>query len=609
MHPCFSKAVHMLISGAIIVNTFLPLGAASTVTAQENAIPVQMLGLNDFHGALEGAQYLATNLDNATDVFLDEHGVSAEHSIRVQAGDMVGGSPANSGLLQDEPTIRALNVMGFELGTLGNHEFDEGLSEFKRILDGRGTSEFGPIVEQYPREKSNMEIVAANVVNKDTGQIPFDFEPYTVRELGGIPVGFIGLVTTDTPNLVLQEHVQDYQFLDEAETIVAYAQKLREQGVHAIVILLHSGSQEAKEIMQKVNLLDPENSVDIVFSGHDHVIQNEVVGTTRIVQGASSGRNFSNVTGSLDPDQGDFISVPSAEILARGDQDNTAPNAPMQDIINNANHLTAPILAKEIGVAEQPAISRSWNEHREVALANLITDGQRYLANKQGLKVDFAITNHGGIRADLKTNSVNGVHQITWGHAYDTQPFGNVMQVVDIKGQYLLDALREQQRNRAFLHMSGMTYYYTLNDERENDDDPDAQIQDQLVVLEDGSLLDPDQTYRIVLNDFLYAGGDNFSAFSKGELVGVMGSDTDTLVEYIQTLHADGKKVAAEIDGRKQLTTHSELDDRRNEANQKAADQVLQQILALPDLQDIRLSHEDAIGVARKAFDALTQEQ
>lgn len=121
---------------------------AYAVEDSENVTNVQFLGINDFHGALSttGSAYLengqkfsntgkaamlASYLNKSEKEFLADGGENAK-TFRVQAGDMIGASPANSGLLQDMPTIIALNRMGFEIGTLGNHEFDEGLAEFDR---------------------------------------------------------------------------------------------------------------------------------------------------------------------------------------------------------------------------------------------------------------------------------------------------------------------------------------------------------------------------------------------------------------------------------------------------------------------------------------------
>lgn len=134
--------------------------------AEETTIPVQLLGINDFHGALSttGTAHLGSGSHSGagTAALLASHLKAAETAfqtdktnattLRVQSGDMVGASPANSGLLQDQPTMRILNQMNFDVGTLGNHEFDEGLAEFNRILLGQApTAEdnFYPIVYDY----------------------------------------------------------------------------------------------------------------------------------------------------------------------------------------------------------------------------------------------------------------------------------------------------------------------------------------------------------------------------------------------------------------------------------------------------------------------------
>ena len=198
---------------------------AKAAKAADTTIPVQLLGINDFHGALSttGSYYgadgskisgagtaalLAGYFNQAESNFQTAHNNEGK-SLRVQAGDMVGASPANSGLLQDQPTMRILNNMNFSVGTLGNHEFDEGLGEFNRILTGMKpdpASGFYDIVTQYNNDysqdqlKGGFDLVIANVKEKDTGNIPFGWTPYTVKNVGTeaepINIGFIGVVST-----------------------------------------------------------------------------------------------------------------------------------------------------------------------------------------------------------------------------------------------------------------------------------------------------------------------------------------------------------------------------------------------------------------------------
>ncbi|MBC1656076.1 bifunctional metallophosphatase/5'-nucleotidase [Listeria welshimeri] len=593
----FKKTTHVLLVAGLTIGLTAPF-TGTTTQAAADTVPIQILGINDFHGALEtaskdasgspigGADYLATNLDDATNSFLQANPeASADNAIRVQAGDMVGASPAVSGLLQDEPTMKVLQKMNFEVGTLGNHEFDEGLPEYKRILDGVSTSKFGPIVEAYPRVKSDMKIVAANVVNKGTNTVAEGFSPYYVKEIDGVKVGFIGIVTTEIPNLVLANHIKDYDFLDEAETIVKYSAELRGQGVNAIVVLSHvpalstgnpnTGTKqdvagEAANMMTKANELDPNNSVDLVLAGHNHQYTNGLVGKTRIVQSYNNGKAFSDVTGELDKTTGDFVTPPDAKITYN--TRNVTPNADITAVTEDAKSRIEGVINETIGLANKDVISRDTNldnkaiDDKESELGNMITDAQRYMANKAGADVDFAMTNNGGIRADLTTRLANGQNEITWGAAQAVQPFGNILQVVEMTGADILEALNQQYLSNQtyFLQISGLKYTFT------DTDDLDHAYKVASVTTEDGTPLKADQKYKVVINDFLFGGGDGFSAFKKANLVTAIDPDTETFINYIKDQKAAGKVITAQKEGRKVYKSKAEIDKETEDAAIKA---------------------------------------
>ncbi|MBC1560932.1 5'-nucleotidase C-terminal domain-containing protein [Listeria booriae] len=557
-------------------------GYTADAAVDPNLVPVQILGINDFHGALDtpsssplgkigGADYLATNLNNTEASFLTANGLTdntAANSIRVQAGDMVGASPAVSGLLQDEPTIKVLNRMKFEIGTLGNHEFDEGLAEFKRILDGGDTTDFNEITQNYDHEASDMSIVVGNVVKKSDGTIPYGFKPYEIKNMGGVDVGFIGVVTTEIPSLVLANHIQDYNFLDEAETIAKYSAELQAKGVKAIVVLSHvpaltpgnptngegSVSGAAVDMMNKVNQIAPDNSVDLVLAGHNHQYTNGKVGNTRIVQSYNNGKAYSNVTGVLNKTTKDFEATPNAEI--KYNLQDVTPDAGVRSVIDEAYALVNPVISKPIGQMDSAVMTRDTNADNESPLGNLITDGQREMAKKAGIAVDFAMTNNGGIRADLVGTAANGSYAVTWGAAQAVQPFGNILQVVELTGADIVEALNQQydESEKYFLQVSGLTYTYTKNDAGEK------RVVD--VKKEDGTKLDGSATYRVVINDFLFGGGDSFSAFTKGKQVDVIDPDTDTFINYIQS---QTKLVTPEL-GRKVFKTEAEVAKEKEDA-------------------------------------------
>lgn len=559
-------------------------------------VPVQMLGINDFHGALSttGSFYglngtvrnagtaalLAAYLNNATSAFKTANPNGA--SIRVQSGDMVGASPANSGLLQDQPTMRVLNQMGFSVGTLGNHEFDEGLAEFNRILLGEkpaDPNQFYDIVNQYnnmhsPAELAGgFELVIANVKDAN-GNNPFGWKDYTVKDLGnGVKVGYIGVVTTEIPNLVLAEHHKDYTFTDPAAAIVKASKALRAQGVNAIVVLGHtmsvqSGADgvvgESADIINQVNAQDPENSVDAYFAGHNHVATSGVVGKTRIVQSTSQGKGYVDLQGKYDTTKNDFVEVPTATVDAVDPTKGVQPDAGVQATVTEASELVKAVTENKIGTADEAAaklgmITRGTNDLGESPIGNIITDGQVYLANKVGIKADFAMTNNGGIRADLAV-APNG--DITWGSAQAVQPFGNIMQIVKMTGAQIRTVLNQQTFGRTsegsalFLQVSGLKYSVT-----DNPDETDLAhrfIVDRMTKA-DGTPITDDGVYNVVINDFLFGGGDGFTEFTKAEFVDAMQPDTETFVTYIQDIEAQGKKLSAPTEARKTYLTAAEI--------------------------------------------------
>ena len=562
-------------------------------------VPIQLLGINDFHGALSttGSYYDATGnkTSNAgTAALLAGYFNQAEtafkaqnntgKTLRVQAGDMVGASPANSGLLQDQPTMRILNQMKFAVGTLGNHEFDEGLGEFNRILTGTKpdpSSGFLPIVKEYNEDysqdelKGGFDLVIANVHEKD-GSIPYGWKPYTIKNVGTaaepINIGFIGVVTTEIPNLVLAEHHKDYTFTDPAEEIVKYSKELVDQDVNAIVVLGHTPSVqgsgetvsgETAEIMNKVKQTDPDNSVDAFFAGHNHVYTNGVVGNTRIVQSTSQGKGYIDLRGEYDPATKDFASTPKATVSAVDPTKGIAKGAAIEEIVADADTRVAQVTEEKIGTADKAEdISRTVNEMGESPVGNLVTDAQVYMANKNGVPVDFAMTNNGGIRDDLK---VKPDSSITWGAAQAVQPFGNIMQIVEMTGQQIENVLN-QQDEKYFLQVSGLKYTVEKND-------TSSVVKEMKKA--DGTPIEADKTYKLIINDFLYGGGDGFSEFTNAKLTGALDPDTETFIGYIKDLEAKGQKVSAAIEGRKTLATTEPTDPEKEETEKIKAETKL----------------------------------
>ena len=206
-------------------------------------VDLQLLAFNDYHGHLEantpgtvdgtpagGSEYLSAMLSKLRQ--------GNKYSLTVAAGDLIGGSPAFSGLFHDEPSVESLNAMHLDISSVGNHEFDEGVTELLRMQNGGCHPVDGCYFPDAPYGGADFQWLAANVVNAD-GQTPLP--PYKIERFNNIKVAFIGMTLEATNTLVAAAGIQGWDFLDEAETANALVPILEAQGVEAIVVLLHEG--------------------------------------------------------------------------------------------------------------------------------------------------------------------------------------------------------------------------------------------------------------------------------------------------------------------------------------------------------------------------------
>ena len=564
-------------SGARILGLALAALAALAIAvpAAQAAKPskdvsVQLLGINDFHGNLEpptgsgglitevaggtavpagGAVYLANQLRTLRQ--------QNPNSLTVSAGDLIGASPLLSALFHDEPTIEAMNEMGLDLNAVGNHEFDEGVTELLRMQNGgcgpdnscpNGT--FGG---------ANFGFLAANVVYKDTGE-PI-FPPYAIKKFGNIKVGFIGMTLEGTPNIVSASGIQDVDFLDEAETANKYAAELRnEHGVRAIVVLLHEGGTptpfagiDSCNVAGAVtDIVDrTSDAVDLFVTGHTHQPYVCTAGNNSLIDGrpvtsaSSFGRLVTNIGFTLDHKTKDIKGVTADNTIVTRTQ---TPAADIQQLIAGYNTLAAPISNQRIGRI-------SANIPRETTptppgplglnpLGYLIADAQ--LADTDDADrgdADIALMNPGGVRADLTFASSpagEGDGVVTYGEAFTVQPFNNIVVTNTFTGAQLLDVLKDQWCSgprTVLLPSANLTYTYDQSDAAAITGvtcSPSVTSPVSNVRI-NGVLLDPAATYRVTTNNFLADGGDSFASLRAGtNRTSLPDFDVDSLVRYLE---------------------------------------------------------------------------
>ena len=452
------------------------------------------------------ADYLAAYLEQ-------REATNPKNTLLLHAGDAVGASAPTSSLLQDEPTIEVLNKLGFDAGTLGNHEFDKGVNEMLRLVYGGKNPKTG-----NDFEGADFPYVAANVIDEKTGKSILP--PYVVKRVNGMPIGIIGVALSSTPTIVTPSGVAGVKFSDEAEAINKSVAELHKQGIHAIVVIAHDpgtsktdGTNAAGDLVDIANKVDSD--VDVIFGGHNHAYMNATVNGKLLVQSYSYGTAFSDVDLKIDPRTKDIVSK-SAEIVTTY-HEGIQPDPVITSMIQKYEAKVAPIVNQVVGNASNP-ITGVQNAAGESALGDLIADSML-----KAMNTDFAFMNPGGIRADLPAG------QLTWGDLYIVQPFNNDLVKMDLTGAQIKQLLEQQWGSQTrMLQLSGLTYSY--------DSSKPAGSRILQINKADGTSLDMAATYTVTVNNFMADGGDEYFVLKEGKNRTVGPVDIDAFVNYVKTL-------------------------------------------------------------------------
>lgn len=487
---------------------------AKPPAADKRFIQVQLLGINDLHGQLNVTRRVGNKPVGRVDylaAYLKQREADNKNTLFVHAGDMVGASPPVTALLQDEPTMEVLDKLGFDIGTIGNHEFDEGVEGLLRLINGGTHEKTGDFTG------ANFPWVVANVISEKTGKTILP--PYKVLRVGGMPIGFIGVVTTQTPSVVMPSAVEGLKFTNEVEAINRAVANLKKQGVKSIVVLAHNpgasgvdGENPTGELVDIAKGVDDE--VDILFGAHNHAYLNAMVDNKLLVQSYSYGTAFSDVDIEIDPKTKDIVKK-TAEIVTTF-QEGIEPDPEIKKMIETYEEKVKPIVKRVVG-STSVALTAQQNANGESLLGDFIADAQQKM-----MKTDFAFMNPGGIRADIDAG------EITWGEVYTVQPFNNDVIKMTMTGQHILDVLNQQWGTRTImLQISGFTYTW----------DPKLPVGQRVVKVQlpDGSQIDPNKTYTVAANAFLAGGGDGFTILTQAKNKEVGAVDLDLLVDYISS--------------------------------------------------------------------------
>lgn len=517
---CKSKYVLSLLIALIIVSSFgtvftfatdttTPENTNTTSLSSEEIVSntVDIILFNDFHGNLaEDVSERGKNLGIAKIVsYVNEAVKKNPNTIVVSGGDNYQGT-AMSNLTYGAPVSTMMKSINVVASAVGNHEFDWGVDLMKKWSTDGG-----------------FDFLAANIYNTETNEPVEWAKPYIIVEKAGIKIAFIGLAHPDTITLTKAENVTGLEFRDPVKSAKEWVKYLEdgnaEEGVpEVIVALTHIDSSqdwETKEIKGSATELANVVGIDVILSAHSHKTVAGKVNNVPIIQAYKYGRAMGIV--SIELDENNKVKNIDAKVDAVYKQKNDIiPDDEATQFYNECEAELKPILGEVVGKATDDFVHDS-------NVPNVTLLG-KWVCNvlKERTNVDVAIQNGGGLRRTLLKGN------ITMGDMYEIMPFDNTLVTLDLKGSDLKNAIDHGILNPDIRdgQFTGLIVEYNKDAEFEN--------RITKIALEDGTPLDMDKYYSVVVPDFIYTGGDKYDFTNAKNVVETYLPIRDVLVDAIK---------------------------------------------------------------------------
>jgi 5'-nucleotidase/UDP-sugar diphosphatase len=449
----------------ITVVALILLAACTRVTPSPSPVSgagirtVTIFYTSDEHGYLEPIQSGSATLGGAANLLtaLRQRGYDpdGDDALLISGGDMWTG-PAISSWFQGASAVQVFNALGYDAAAVGNHDFDFG----REVLLANG-------------EAATFPFLTANVTQAETGNWTEFAQPYAIHEVNGVRVAVIGLTTTRTPNIVMPAYVEGLAFGDYADALRRVVPQARAEGAELVIVAAHVCPAE----LQALAPVAAELSIPLLAGGHCHELANVEREGVRIVGPGAHWQAFVQVDIAFDTATGEAVST-EAELIpvehATGAATPITPDAEIEDLLAEWQAEVEEALGEVIGYTES-GVDQGW------PLYNMVVDAWLWYYPE----ADLAITNLGGYREAIPPG------EITRADIVAVLPFENMLIDVELSGKQVMDNLL-----CCGGAVAGLTYHRA-----------GARI---IAELDDGSPLDPEATYHVLVNDFVYAGGDDY---------------------------------------------------------------------------------------------------
>ena len=466
------------------------------VQALQSEINLTILHVNDTHGHIipfldksvdperpvGGAEYLAGMIER-------ERAANPDGTILLSAGDMFQGTPV-SNLFHGKPVIEIMNYLRYDAMALGNHEFDWGQDVLHSIISS-----------------ASFPVISANIFERGGRRIR-GVKSYVILKKKGIRIAVIGVTTPETYYTTKTGNVTGLTFTPPEKVLPAIVRRVRAKGASIVIALTHDGLDSDRQLARQVK------GIDIIVGGHSHTaVRDPVIESgTVIVQAGSNGIYLGVLNVTFDPKKKKILTYTRKDELRLVSPATGAEIDPeVARIVDRYEAQVKNEFSRVIGTA---AADLTRDSTRESDLGDIVADAMRDATGAQ-----IALQNGGGIRADIPQGA------ITLDTVFTTVPFDNDLVSMDLTGEQIRELLERSVLSEKILQVSGMRIEYDLSKP------PGAKVASIEVA---GKPMAALATYRVVTNDFLAAGGDQFNIFKQGRNISSGPAQRDAVADYIR---------------------------------------------------------------------------
>jgi 2',3'-cyclic-nucleotide 2'-phosphodiesterase (5'-nucleotidase family) len=491
----------------------------------EGTVDIQLVTISDWHGQLPSMtdiDFVAGGNQAGAGAavlkgYIDQARAANPNTLVVMAGDSWGATPPHSAFFNDTPAVTAMNMMGVDADTFGNHNFDRGISHLQSQID----------LADFPFVAANLKGLEENLDGVTKRQF---------FSIDGVRVALIGIVNEEAPTLTAPGSLGTLQISDSVEAANKAARQARSAGAQVVVILTHKGLRTATEgeLTEFADAVDP-SLIDVIVGDHTNIPYNAVhQGRIRVVENLSKGVQFTKVQLTVNRATG-VTSTSATQHLAL--TSGTTPDPALSAYVAELTAAIAPTLSIVLGhstveiphsdacfVGGSADLSRD-SRRCESKLGNVVADALRATYD-----TDFALTNSGGLRAPLScplagasgfcpTSGTTAPFPITRGSVLGVLPFGNFSVTMtrtgaELKAMLNRGASAAPARDGRYAQVSGLCFTYDIQLPMA------SRVVSAVRQAADGSCtgaavdLTAGSSYTVATNDFTAGGGDGYPNFT-----------------------------------------------------------------------------------------------